>query len=89
MPGRRVRRPRHERRVSSPTRARRRPGNTTFLRADAFDTGLPANSSFDLAHMRFLASTCAFNPERLLHEAIRVVRPGGTVALQEADVSTV
>jgi SAM-dependent methyltransferase len=60
--------------------------NTEFMRADACDTGLASNS-FDLAHMRFMASTSG-QPERLLREAIRLVRPGGTVALQEPDVAT-
>jgi methyltransferase family protein len=42
---------------------------------------------FDLVHMRFVAST-AGNPERLLKEAIRLAKPGGVVALQEPDGST-
>ena len=37
--------------------------------------------------MRFIAGT-AGAPERLLAEAIRLARPGGAVALQEADIST-
>ena len=37
--------------------------------------------------MRFVAST-AGDPERLLREAIRLARPGGVVALQEPDGST-
>ena len=60
--------------------------NTEFVLADAFDTKMPS-SAFDLAHMRFLASTSG-QPEKLLAEATRLVRPGGTVALQEADVTT-
>jgi hypothetical protein len=37
--------------------------------------------------MRFVAST-AGAPERLLQEAIRLARPGGTIALQEPDGSS-
>jgi hypothetical protein len=37
--------------------------------------------------MRFVAST-AGDPETLLREAIRLARPGGTVALQEPDMAT-
>jgi SAM-dependent methyltransferase len=61
-------------------------GNVTFLVGNAYDCGLPARS-FDLVHMRFVAST-AGNPERLLKEAARLARPGGIVALQEPDGST-
>jgi ubiquinone/menaquinone biosynthesis C-methylase UbiE len=60
--------------------------NTEFRQGDAFRTGLPAGS-FDLVHMRFVAST-AGDPDGLLREAIRLTRPRGVVALQEPDVST-
>ncbi len=59
------------------------PPNVTIVRGDAYATGLPA-ASFDLVHVRFLACT-AGEPERLIAEARRLVRPGGFVALQEAD----
>ena len=62
------------------------PSNTEFLLGDAYGSNLPAGS-FDLVHMRFVASTCG-EPERLLNEAIRLARPGGTVALQEPDGSS-
>ena len=62
------------------------PANVEFQQADAYSSGLPA-SSFDLVHMRFVASA-AGNPEALLQEAMRLVRPGGVVALQEPDVET-
>jgi SAM-dependent methyltransferase len=60
--------------------------NVEFRSGDAYNTDLPAGS-FDLVHMRFVAST-AGNPERLLREAMRLARPGGIVALQEPDGST-
>jgi ubiquinone/menaquinone biosynthesis C-methylase UbiE len=62
------------------------PENVEFRQADAYRSGLPTGS-FDLVHMRFIAST-AGDPERLLQEAIRLARPGGTVALQEPDATT-
>jgi trans-aconitate methyltransferase len=60
--------------------------NTEFHRGDAYASDLPANS-FDLVHMRFVAST-AGDPERLIREAMRLARPGGIIALQEPDGST-
>jgi SAM-dependent methyltransferase len=59
------------------------PGNVEFRHGDAYKTDLPSES-FDLVHIRFVAST-AGAPERLLQEAIRLARPGGTIALQEPD----
>jgi ubiquinone/menaquinone biosynthesis C-methylase UbiE len=64
----------------------RAPANVEFLLGDAYSSGLPAES-FDLVHMRFVAST-AGSPERLLEEAIHLARPGGCIALQEPDAST-
>jgi len=60
--------------------------NVEFRLGDAYGSDLPSGT-FDLVHMRFVAST-AGDPERLLAEAIRLVRPGGFVALQEPDGST-
>jgi SAM-dependent methyltransferase len=60
--------------------------NTEFVIGDAYSPGL-AQESFDLVHMRFVAST-AGEPERLIEEALKLVRPGGVVALQEPDGST-
>ncbi len=62
------------------------PANVEFRRGDAYGSNLPA-ASFDLVHMRFVAST-AGDPERLLREALRLTRVGGIVALQEPDGST-
>jgi ubiquinone/menaquinone biosynthesis C-methylase UbiE len=60
--------------------------NVEFLLDDAYGSSLPPGT-FDLVHMRFVAST-AGDPERLLREATRLARPGGIVALQEPDGST-
>jgi SAM-dependent methyltransferase len=60
--------------------------NVAFQQGDAYGSDLP-DGSFDLVHMRFVAST-AGDPERLLKEAIRLARPGGIVALQEPDGSS-
>jgi SAM-dependent methyltransferase len=68
----------HARRVAAP--------NVEFRKGDAYGSDLPAES-FDLVHMRFVAST-AGEPERLLREAMRLARVGGYVALQEPDGST-
>ena len=62
------------------------PNNVEFRQGDAYGSDLPAGS-FDLVHMRFVAST-AGDPEHLLRESIRLVRPGGIVALQEPDGSS-
>jgi ubiquinone/menaquinone biosynthesis C-methylase UbiE len=57
------------------------PSNVEFVVADAYGSNLPAGT-FDLVHMRFVASTSGA-PERLLQEAKRLARPGGTIALQK------
>jgi SAM-dependent methyltransferase len=62
------------------------PANVTFRQADAYRTGLP-DGEFDLVHMRFVAGTSG-DPEALIAEARRLARPGGTVALQEPDMTT-
>jgi SAM-dependent methyltransferase len=64
---------------------RNAPANVTFVQGDAYHPDLPAGS-FDLVHLRFVAST-AGDPETLLREAIRLARPGGVVALQEPDMA--
>jgi SAM-dependent methyltransferase len=60
--------------------------NVEHRHGDACDTGL-ADASFDLIHMRFVAATTS-DPESLLREAVRLVRPSGVVALQEPDPDT-
>jgi SAM-dependent methyltransferase len=65
---------------------RQAPANVEFVRGNAYRSHLPTGG-FDLVHTRFVAST-AGEPESLLAEAIRLARPGGTVALQEPDMAT-
>ncbi len=60
--------------------------NVEFRQGDAYGSDLPAGM-FDVVHMRFVAST-AGDPERLIKEAVRLAKPGGIVALQEPDGST-
>jgi SAM-dependent methyltransferase len=62
------------------------PGNVEFRLGDAYRTGLPSGS-FHLVHMRYVAGT-AGRFDDLLTEAVRLVQPGGIVALQESDGST-
>jgi SAM-dependent methyltransferase len=60
--------------------------NTLFVQGDGYSVTLPAGS-FDLVHMRFVASTVG-EPQKLLREAIRLAKPGGIVALQDPDMAT-
>ena len=62
------------------------PANTRFMTGNAYATGLRA-ASFDLVHTRFLAGT-AGDPEGLIAEALRLVRPGGVVAMQEPEATS-
>jgi ubiquinone/menaquinone biosynthesis C-methylase UbiE len=54
-----------------------------FVEADATATELPA-ASFDLVHARTLLLNVD-NPEQVVAEMVRLVRPDGVVALQEPD----
>jgi len=51
---------------------------------DAYDTRLP-RASFDGAHMRLVLVNVP-EPERIVHEMVSLVRPGGWVASFEADL---
>ena len=59
--------------------------NVSIIEANAFDTGLPAEH-FDLVHVRFLFAPLGRDAE-LLSEMLRLLRPGGTIAIQEPDAS--
>jgi len=60
--------------------------NVEFVQGDAYRTGLP-RASYDLVHIRFVASTVG-SPRELIAEAAALARPGSTIALQEADIET-
>ena len=59
--------------------------NVSIIEGDAFNTGLPAGD-FDLVHVRFLFAPIGHDAE-LLAEMLRLVRPGGIIAIQEPDAS--
>ena len=60
--------------------------NVEVLHADGRATGLP-EQSFDLATARLVLVNVP-QPEGLVQEMVRLVRPGGVVALHEAESST-
>lgn len=62
-------------------------GAVDYREVDACSTGQPGDS-FDLVHGRFLFAGGA-QIDALIAEAIRLARPGGTVALQEQDLSSI
>ncbi|HEV2359545.1 MAG TPA: class I SAM-dependent methyltransferase, partial [bacterium] len=59
--------------------------NVEILELDAYHTRLPAQA-FDLVHVRFVFAPVG-REEELLLEMLRLVRPGGIVAIQEPDAS--
>lgn len=61
-------------------------GNVDFVQGDAYCTGL-ARGSFELVHARFVASIVG-RPKELIDEAVALTCPGGIVALQDPDIST-
>src|SRR5262249_53766433 len=60
--------------------------NIVCMSVDAYKPGL-GSGRFDLVHTRFVASTVG-NPETLPQDSIRLTRPGGSIAFQEADMFT-
>jgi SAM-dependent methyltransferase len=60
--------------------------NVEVIHADAKGTGLPAQS-FDLATARLVLVNVP-EPELLVREMVRLIRPGGVVALHEPDSTT-
>ena len=60
--------------------------NVRVLHADARETGLPGGA-FDLATARLVLVNVP-EPEQIVAEMVRLVRPGGVVALHEAESST-
>ena len=61
-------------------------GNVGFEQADAFATGFP-EASFDLVHTRFALSVIP-NGKGILDHVLTLVRPGGIVFVEEANVRT-
>jgi ubiquinone/menaquinone biosynthesis C-methylase UbiE len=59
--------------------------NVTLFQDDALSTGLPANY-FDLAHERLLLINVP-TPRDIVAEMIRVVRPGGWIAVENVDMT--
>ncbi len=60
--------------------------NIEFVQADAFKTGLP-RESFELVHVRFMFTPLG-RDEALMQELLRLTRPGGVIATEEADDCT-
>jgi SAM-dependent methyltransferase len=60
--------------------------NVEMVEDDAFATGLP-DASFDLVHVRFLFAPVGRDDE-LMAELLRLVKPGGVIAIQEPDAAS-
>jgi len=60
-------------------------GNVEFVKGDAFAHDQP-REGFDLVHLRFVMTTIGRHRE-LVQAAFPLVRPGGYLAVQEADAS--
>lgn len=70
--------------LAAPTMAGQCVGSVELVPGEATATGLP-DSSFDLAHERLMLVDVR-RPGDVVAEMIRLVRPGGYVALQDPDV---
>jgi SAM-dependent methyltransferase len=57
--------------------------NVEIIERDAYDTGIE-RESFDFVHVRFVFAPVG-RDQALLQEILRLVKPGGTVAIQEPD----
>ena len=63
--------------------AKRGMGNVTMVQGDGLDTGLE-KGSFDLVHERLVLINVSAR-EAFLTEMLSLLRPGGTVALEDVD----
>jgi SAM-dependent methyltransferase len=61
-------------------------GNVVLMKDDLFASKL-GSSSFDLVHARFQIAPLGRGPDQIANH-VRLLRPGGTVALEEWDVSS-
>jgi ubiquinone/menaquinone biosynthesis C-methylase UbiE len=59
--------------------------NVSIIEGSAIATGLPSGR-FDVVHCRFLFAPTS-QPDRILGEMLRLLRPGGYIAIQEPDGS--
>lgn len=66
--------------------AEERLGNVTLVKDDLFATSLEP-ASFDLLHARYEVTPLGRGPEQLT-TYLRLVRPGGTVVLEDPDVAS-
>jgi SAM-dependent methyltransferase len=60
--------------------------NTSFVKADALNTGLP-RGSFDLVYCRFLLLHLP-DPMACLREMREVLRPGGIIVVEDGDLAS-
>lgn len=63
------------------------PAPIEYMEANAYDTGL-ASESFDIVHMRLLLCHLT-DPVRVLAEAYRLLKPGGTLVCQDLRLSSI
>lgn len=57
--------------------------NIEVVPGDAYQTGLP-DEAFDLVHVRFIFAPLG-RDDALLHEMLRLTRPGGVLLIEESD----
>ena len=62
------------------------PAPIEYIEVSAYGTGLPAES-FDIVHMRLLLCHLT-EPEKVLHEVHRILRPGGALVCQDLHISS-
>jgi ubiquinone/menaquinone biosynthesis C-methylase UbiE len=63
------------------------PAPIEYVEANAYDTGL-ASGSFDIVHMRLLLCHLK-DPQKVLAEAYRLLKPGGALVCQDLKISSI